>query len=581
MRVTRFGQPLPRVSSALTSILLDPVGLLANQAPMSLPPGGSPDQRLTIAGQGQTVYAQNFIVRDGGLTPRAAAVPHNTNPNPLGTLVTGGAEIVSSVESRFNLISGTTRFAWYSNGSYSPLSYVSSAGRSTPPSMTTADRTDICQIYEPTNDENLAIMSATSSYQTLMCWKSGTTIMSTLTQAPQARWVTAFDNFLIAGNIRDTSASSKYIQRVQWSDRGNPFSWTPGGTSLAGNEDLLDAKGSIRRVMTQESRIVIFFDNEIRVGVRGTFPRVFDFHVLDGNVGTPYGRTCVDTPRGIMFLAKDWMIYLLPKEGGPAVPIGQRAQRHIRDAQIRTTPEYSWAMYDPDTTAYQLFYTNWSSQDGSSTIDVPQDAVFLNIYDGSFTAHSWRAPNASGTIVANSTTCGWVGTQAAVVTGPTWSSVSGTYEWDTYPGSWAAAGNLASTGTRRTFMGSSAGTVFYNDPDSAADLGLSIHATWHSPMLFGDAPDRLKCVNEFRVDYRNAGASKNVFVQFSAPPGTNSGFYQSRETVALASTPLPAGTAVAFPYSTSQYPMFVLSTTARDFQLYRFWVQARVGGRAS
>lgn len=579
MRQTRYGAPPPRPRSAQTMICLDPVGLLDDVAPTNLPAGGSPAASLAIANQGQNAFSQNFIIRDGALEPRAALTPHTLNPNPLGTLVTGGTEVLSSMGTRYNLLSGTTRFAWYSDGSYSPLSYVSSAGRSTPPSMTTADRVDFCQIYEATNDEMLAVMSATSSYQTLMCWKSGTTIMSTLTQAPQARWVAAFDNFVVAGNIRDTSASSKYIQRVQWSDRGNPFSWTPGAASLAGNEDLLDAKGGIQRILVQESRIVLFFDKEIRVGIRGNFPRTFEFSTLDRNVGTTFGRTCVNTPKGIVFLSNDWMIYLLPKEGGPAVPIGQRVQRHLRNEQIRTTPEYMWGMYDEDTNTYQLFYTSYRALNVTTFSDLPQDAVFLNVHDGSYTLHTWRAAGAAGTNGHN-LTCGWSGTQAAVVTGPTWSSVSGTYTWETYAGSWAAAGNLASSGTRRSFLGTSVGTAYYNDPTQTSDNGQLIWATWHSPMLFGDAPEKMKTVNGFRMDYRNGGVSKPIFVQFSDPPGTNAGF-TSRSTMTMGATTLPSATAVAHTYNTSQYPMFVVSTTARDFQLYRFWVVARLSGRAT
>lgn len=591
MRNTKFGSPPPKPRSKLTTIILDPVGMMTDMAPHLLPPGANPGHNVAPGNLDGTISpATNFIVQDGALVPRPKISSHTSNANPLGTLVTGGTEIESSVGTQYNLISGTTRMAYYSNGSYSPLSYVSSAGRSTPPSLTTADRMDFCQIYEATNDEMLGLASATSSYQTLFCWKSGATIFSSLTQSPSARWVAAFDNFVVAGNIRDSSGS-KYVQRVQWSDRGNPFVWTPASGNLAGNQDLLDAKGSIQRIIAQEQRLIIFFDHEIWVGQRDNFPNTFRFTPLDRSVGTRFGKTCAVTPKGIMFLTDDWMIYLLPKEGGPAVPVGQRIQARLRSMNtvVPTIPTNAWAVYDEYTSSYQLFITNWLARDTMThpfpLTDLPQDAFFVNVNNGSLTEQTWRrTPGSTVTGVHRHFSCGWAGTVVPSTTNfATWSSVSGVHTWASNPySSWVAADSRSSTKYRTTFMGTSDGTVYLQDTRATADEGGSVPAIWVSPPLFTDSPDRLKCVNAVRVDYETSYANIAINMQFGQPyKGDGSPAFPGSGT--SVSLPVTAGhptiTAVAHVYASSRYPSLVVTTTDHQLRLLRFWVSARMSGR--
>jgi hypothetical protein len=573
---------MPRASSAATIIVVEPAGIMGAKGPTNMPFGGTPASVFRWPKEASLNYtmgaAHNFLVQDGALVPRPRLKdPLFTASNPLGTLVTGGVEVVSSVGTRFQLISGTTRLAYHSNNSFSPLSYVSSAGRSTPPSMTTQDRVDFCQIYEPTNDEMLAIASATSSYQTLFCWKSGASIFSSLTQSPSARWVAAFDNFVMAGNVRDSSGS-KYGQRVQWSDRGNPFVWTPGAANLAGNQDLLDAKGTIQRIIAQEQRLVIFFDEEIWVGVRDSFPNTFRFTPLDRSRGTIFGKTCAVTPRGIMFLATDSMVYLLPKEGGPAVPVGQQIQQALREDMVNGQLNGNWAIFDEVTGTYQLYIISYLSN-----LDVPAMAFYMDVETGAWTRQRFEN-DVTGT--GHQLSAGWPGALALIGSAPTWSSVSGAYTWDTYPGSWEAATATLTPQAKTAFVGSSTGSVYHmNFALGGMDAGnVPVRARWASPMLFTDTPEKQKCVTAFRVDYstRNTDVASVLTVRFSANTGGGSLAQMGNATgIPLApANKLPASGAVGHVYTTSQYPMFMVTTEASDLKIYRFAIVARVGGRA-
>src|SRR3990167_5271756 len=203
-----YGSPLRIANRSLTSILIiEPtLGIDASQPSVDVPLGSTPS-------------CDNYIMREGALEPRPMLSLRQTNPQPMGAIpILGGAEIISVTGDRYPLVSGTTRWAWYSNTSWSVLSYVAAYGVDDPPAGTDTNYWDFTQIYQVDRDENIAV-GASGSYQSLYCWQSNTTVFSTLTGAPRATTVAAFDNFLLAANIR--SVNSDYVQRIQWSDRGS------------------------------------------------------------------------------------------------------------------------------------------------------------------------------------------------------------------------------------------------------------------------------------------------------------------------------------------------------------------------
>ena len=545
-----MGVPLKVGSRSLASVLLvEPVlGLDSSQPSVDAPLGSTPS-------------SENYIMREGGLEPRPMLTLRNTNPQPLSVPVLGGWEIADVTNNRYPLISGTTTIAWFSTGSWSQLSYVSAGGVNSPPNGSNTSYWDATQIYYDRADENLAVL-ANGSYQSLYCWQANTTVFSTLTGAPQAKTVTAFDNYLLAFNILDPgSGSSAFVQRVQWSDRGSASSWTAG---LSGYEDLLDMRGQGTRIMGQENRLVLFSDAEIWQGYSSDFPFVFRFQPLDRSVGCPYPFTISNTPQGLVFLARNLQTYLLPKTGGPAVPIGQRMHRSIRDSI--DAPERSWSVYDQNTDQWQLYYP---IQGGSGR---PQRAIYLNMQDGSWAPQSFdrvsgglsltRGFSVTGVATSSSATT-WGGLFAAGV------------RWADLSMSWAALGGLTNTqDARSVYVGSSGGTMYELSSTATSDNGTGVESRWRSTGLLGYEPDAQKSVTGLRIDYA-ADSASSLTVRFSQNAGAS---FEAGRKINLPATS-GISQAIDYPYLPARYPMLEVSSQGQRYRLFRFWVSMRRGGR--
>jgi hypothetical protein len=394
-RQSKYGAGLQySPKSAMTVLLIEPA------AAMNLA------QPATDVGLHETKWSQNWIHRHGKMEVRRGLSQSTQTSNPMGVTVTGGQEVVSSTGTFYPLISGTSRFAYHDGLGWSVLSYVSAAGNSAPPSGSSRDWYDMTQIYLAAVDDNISVM-ACKSQQTLFCWRAGATVFSGLTTAPKAKYITAFDNFLMAFNVKDSSGSN-YVQRVQWSDRGNPSNWTG---ALSGFEDLLDAKGQGTRILAQENRVLMFFENEIWQGQRATLPAQFRFTPVDRSIGSPFGRTVVDTPFGTMFLGRDMMLYLLPKEGGTAEAIGAPIQLFLQQyGNVEM-----WAMWDGLTKTYQLYV--------GGDANLPVQAFYVVMPELSFNYQVWVGanPNVTG---LQELSAGFTAYKQGGMAGTTWAAAS-------------------------------------------------------------------------------------------------------------------------------------------------------------
>lgn len=550
-RQTRFGSPLNvPISSAVSVLLIEPtLGFALNQPETDLRPGQTPD-------------AVNMLMREGAITLRPTLSAFTANPNPVGP-ITGGANIISSVGTEYPFVSGETRFAYYSEGSWSsPLSYVSAGGMGTAPSLTSYDFTDIAQVYAPNVDDNVAIIGC-QSYQTLLVWQAGTGTFSSITSAPRARYVTTFDNFVLALNVRDVgSVESRYVQRVQWSDRGDPLQWDPTvAESLAGFEDLLDAKGEGTRLVTLDDRVLIFFDDEIWQGVRSTGASSFQFSAMDRTIGCPYPWTVTLTPTGVFFLGRDLMVYLIQKGAAAAAPVGYPVQKRLRDRIDH--PHKAFGLWDQNTGTYQLWYP---VRGGPSTTE---EALFLNVGDNSFAPQSLihEAGDLSvhrGFATSNAATTGVVRWSDFSSTGETWGSVGST---------WGDLYGVTDTAARIIAMGTSSGTIAYLS-NGSTDLGIPVEARWRSSALVPEMPDRSKVLQEVIIDYQ---ANSNATVAFYASRDQGATF-DAPSFVTLTQAARQQ-TAAAYPYTHAEYPTFEVRTSSPNALLYRFWAKMRIGGR--
>jgi len=225
-RRTLFGRGT-RVAptSRITVLAVDPAaGFISNKSPTDLQPGETPS-------------SSNFLMVEDGLKPRPALSPLGASPNPMGVAVTGGYEVSTITGAFIPIVSGTTRCAWFDGTNWSLNSYVTTdvqgTGIEDQPNGATTDYWDMTQIYDADTDEALVVMANgnSASYQTLYCWEPATTIFSSMTDAPRAKYVTAFDNFLVAFNVHASGVTAP--QRVVWNDRGSNYTWTP-GNNLSG-----------------------------------------------------------------------------------------------------------------------------------------------------------------------------------------------------------------------------------------------------------------------------------------------------------------------------------------------------------
>ena len=540
------GIPLnARIASAESTAIVEMSwGFDVSRPSVNLPLGGTP-------------VSDNVILRDGAIELRPTLSLFTGNPHPQGNVPALGLYELETVDG-FNqhVESGTTRHAVFGQGSapneWSLLSYLPGNGVDDPPSLINADSWDYAQVYSAAANENLVYM-ATSSYQTLYAHVAGTGVFSTMTGAPQARFVAAYDNYIVAANLREGAAN--LVQRVQWNDRGSASSWTGG---LSGFQDLLDMRGEITRIIPYETGVFVFSDEEVWRGQPlSTGVDVWTFARYDSSRGCPYSWTVTNTPLGIMFLGKDYQVYLLPKGGGPSQPIGPKVQR-----RIRTTidyPERAWSVYD---NTYQQYKLNYAIAGGSG---FPQRGVWLDIPTGAWMPQSYDSAGGGlslsrgieGQLRSSATT--WGGLFAA---GPTWATVTGT--WDDYAGRDQG---------RAIIAGSSNGTIYYDSSTGTSDNGTAVPQVWQSGALLGGDPSQQKTVTKLLTDYQATTASK-ITVQYTQDVGAS--FHSSSVSLPAISSMSQAD---SYPYFGARYPAFEVTAEGVRHRLFRFWLQFTRGGR--
>ena len=526
---------------------------------------------------GRATTMQNLTVRDGGIQQRPVlrSYPSIGSNVPMVSQVLGGAEIVSVTGVPRQVVSGTTNWAWFSDGSWSALSYVTAGGVSDPPSLSTVQYWDIVQIYDPNSDEMIAV-GAPGSHQSLYCWKSGSTLFSTLSTAPRAKYVAPYDNYLMALNIRDpVSANSIYVQRVQWSDRGDPSNWTAG---LSGFEDLLDMRGAGTRIIADGRRIVIFSDLEIWQGVTANAPFQFLFSAIDRGVGCPYPNTISQTPLGIMFLGNGNRIYLLPKDGGGAREIGQRVLVLLRDTHQIANAERAWSVYDSYTNTWRLYY-----RVNGSGPDYPVYAVWFHLDSGEWTSQRYNSYSVGGA-TSIPLTRGWAARVTTSSNGTEWddSGFSGTWTWATVPFTWSQLAAATTYGPSTMFAGASTGSVYkeWSDVDySIEDSTLTLISRWQGAVVAQSVADNLKEVTEVGVDFATPISIGTMVIGV----GSNANPTQSYQEISTRGTAVENPRQLtAFVRATLRYPMVTLQSGngGQTFpgKVRRLSVRFRVGG---
>lgn len=549
-----FGAPFPSnpTRSLVSTMLVEPtLGFDVSHSALNLPNGATPN-------------SDNFVMRDGRLEQRpvlSAITDVFGQTAPLGgSAIKGGTEVVTVAGNRFLLVSpesGAAQLFWM-QGPTSQWQTANFSGAGVAPPASATGYWDWTQIFDDAASENVAVGGFTARTG-LYAWQPGSPVYSALTGAPGARAVCAYDNYLLAANVTDTDGGP-FIQRVRWNDRGSASSWTGG---LSGFEDLLAAKGGISRLMPLESSVAVLFEDEVWLGVTAELPSVFRFTPLDKSVGCPYPMTAVNTPRGVMFMARNYQLYLLPKQGGAAQPIGQQLHRSIRDAIA--SPAKAWAVYDNIREQYQLYYPVSGVSGG-----IPHNAAYLQLATGAWAPQSFASSTASGGDLG--LTYGFGANIAS----------SGATSWDAMVGTWNAPlpnatwDEMLGIGNERQtiVLGSSAGTLY--QPDSTATLDaskLTVTSVWESNALGAEWPQAQKLVTEIRADYRAPSASSLTLRALQ-------GLTYSAGTQVAVPAASAASQVIAYTQTPSRYAAIRVETDSRaSIELHRFFVTMRVGGR--
>lgn len=548
--MVNWGQPLPgKTRSTTSTIVIEPGGIDVSQPPTDLQVG-------------KASAADNFVFRDGALEPRPMLASFSTNSTgawnatevqwsagsaaPLGRRpVTGGIELSSSAGSLAQFISkgsvigtsGDSVFGFYSQGSWSRLSYLGGAGgmpNSPPtahPSLATAFW-DFGVIPDAGSNsgENVVVASCGMDGQ-VFCWQFGDAFYSNLTgtaagqEGSSAKYYTAFDGYLVAFYVGDFSGRA---QRVRWTDRYYPSRWTGG---LSGYADLADMNGGGTRIIGQEDRMVLFTPLEVWQGTPRDFPFTFNFAPIDRTVGCPYSWTVVDTPLGVVFLTQEFVPYLLPKGGGPPVPIGEPVSREIR--RTISNPSQAWAVYNGDYRQYQLYYPTGSA-------NMPNKALYLDLGTGGWYPQS--LDSAGGSIFASR---GWQYTEMSTT-----------------------------TQGRAILVATSLGSIIRMSSTATNDLGKTVRSVWRSGAFGGESMHRSKTVQKLLIDYQ-ADSASSLSVQFSQDQGAN---FESGRRLSLHTASVQSQVEDS-PYQSSKYPMFQVSSETQRHRIMRFHLIYKETGR--
>lgn len=520
-RRSLFGFPPPPAPQSVVTTRLIP-----------LTPGISRDQPWPARAPGSANSMTNFLPLDGVLQPRSRLSSLNTLRTLNGVVTAIGViNYGNPINSPRAWLASSRSFGLLcSGGSISLASFTSAFGLGM--SILTASNAfwwNFAQIYSANLNDNMLVAAGPdttggSNTSLIALYQASPTVApqySFLTGAPRAAAVGEFDNYLVAFNVNG------FMNRVQWPVRGEPSNWTGEGS---GFEDLLEMRGVGAAVVpTPDGRVYLMSNEEIWYGVRAAYPAQFNFFPLEPDVGVQDAASIQHCDRGIIFLATDKSVRLLPFGGGRSVNLSPSLQATLRDI---VNADYSagtfQGVYDPLTKAYYL-----TCQHGLSR----------------------------RSYVINTETGAWGYTTIAALQG-------------NGGGLAVRSGEYINT-SQIVLIANSTGTVYSLNSTLGTDSGSTVTATWQSAQIATDLPGNWKQVTEVALDYRTTSRS-TVTLKLSTDGGNN--YETTGQALSLASA--PAGSrVVAQTYQGGAFPALQLDSNSTGFELHRIEVTMAIGGR--
>lgn len=477
------------------------LGLVQNESPANLPPGATP-------------AGQNVLAREGVLEPRYRMAKIGSGSSLCDDVLAMG-EYVVTAGTRYPYAISATTFSYYSGSAWTFGAYFQNSVND-PPSGADTNYIDSAVVYEPVSDE-FGVVWVNGTDQAFI-GSAHTKGFSTLTNSPIAKTLAVWDSRVMYGNIK--SGNTWYPQRIQYSEKFNPSITT---TPTGGFDDLMDARGSLQKLIGDGERALAMFEHEIWYGMAADYPFNVVYYPLDRTRGTTAPWTVCQTPRGVFFLDDSYMPCVIPRGGMPQ-QVGTAIWKTLRD-EI-DYPSRAHAEFNPDTGEVVLYYAH---QGGTGR---PKRALAMDVYTGVWTPQTFTdaiTRAAAGDYTTSSVTWGGlVGSWAAQT--KTWSQIGGT------------------SSKRVLYAGTSTGTIAAFSSDATNDVGAGVESRYLLVMPNED-PTRKQYVREVRLDYRAASAS-SVTVRLSNDFGAT---WQSEVGVALPAAGTSAQTTV-YVGMEAQYP---------------------------
>ena len=509
---TRFGAQVPTPRRREQEIPVEVRGgLHAGVPPQDLQAGFVPS-------------VQNFVPRiDGFVTPRSGLSKPETydfKGPVLGAFevydLLGGVGVLATSQTSASFLHPT-------NAVWSDLSYTQSNLTHVRGNLSgvTSDYFRAASIFEPLGERIITVFSNnTDSFKFFEVDASSTTFSDfswpdSFESTKASKDVVSINDRLVFFNVL-SSDGTRYPTRVMWSARGNPTSFVI--AEGAGAEDLMDMKGEGQAAIRFREYLILFTEFEIWRAVPTLDAYAFRFDRVVENIGTLWPRSAAVTPMGVIFLGRDYELYLTDGAGiqalGPFQGSGpSRIANLLRERIIN--PDRMFGVYNQSEDRYELYFPTTGSEDGFAG-----EAVFYSVPDQTFWTQKFAFGLSAGVDATDPTT---------VVT---WDELTQTFDsgmlgWDDFG---------AASGQRRVNVFDSKGSNLRFRSDQTTDSGTAIDARIRSPA----ATSGTKRMN-----------LKEVWIDYDAPSASSASLWMGSS----ASTGFTDPTAVSL--TTSGSPTFV------------------------
>lgn len=210
------------------------------------------------------------------------------------------------------------------------------------------DFTDVIQSYVVGTDTNFSTLSSS---------------------APKAKTMAIVNNFLMLGNVEDTTYGLGTMpDAVWWSAIDDPTNFPqPASTSArqvqSDYQRLVGTGGQVRSIVGAQNYAVIIQDKNIWRGEYVGSPAIFTFSLAEDNRGTKNGNTVIADGRNVYYIDEDGF-YLF--DGVQSYPIGANKVDDFfkNDLAVNYVYRISTA-YDPINHLIMWSYPTTSSTDGT------------------------------------------------------------------------------------------------------------------------------------------------------------------------------------------------------------------------